>query len=348
MNRSLTWTAAAAATFVLAVTAQAQSSVSLYGLVEMSAGRLQNAGAPKAYVADSGNMTTSFLGFKGTEDLGGGLKARFAIEHFLRADSGQAGRFTGDAFWARNAYVGLSGSFGTVTLGRNTNPFFVSTLAFNAIGDSFGFSPSIRQVLTPAAAMQHNFLGDTGWSNSLLYSSDTYAGFALNLIGNLAEGSAGATGRNYGANATYFGGPIGASLAAQRVQNNFGGTSVAGTRSQDSFQGGFSYDFSVAKLFLQATQERTKATRNTKMTIYGVGGSVPIGAGSVIAQYGFAKTTVPQPAPLAGLRTTNRTLTVGYDYNLSKRTDVYAIAMQDRISRLNNGNTLEAGIRMRF
>ncbi len=48
-------------------------------------------------------MTTSFLGFKGREDLGGGLAANFSLEHFLRADNGEAGRFNGDAFWARSA-----------------------------------------------------------------------------------------------------------------------------------------------------------------------------------------------------------------------------------------------------
>jgi hypothetical protein len=73
----------------------------------------------------------------------------FALNSFLRADNGAAGRFNGDAFWARDAYVGLSGAFGTSLLGRNTTPLFVSTLLFNAFGDSFAFSPSIRQLFTP-------------------------------------------------------------------------------------------------------------------------------------------------------------------------------------------------------
>ena len=166
MNRSFKWVAPAAATLAFAAGAHAQSTVQLYGLMDANVGTFQNAGTKRQYQVDSGDMTTTFLGFKGKEDLGGGLKAIFVIEHFLRLDTGQAGRYTGDAFWVRNAYVGLQGGFGTVTLGRNTNPFFVSTLAFNAIGDSFGFSPAIRQVLTPGTKMAP-FYGDTGWSNSI-------------------------------------------------------------------------------------------------------------------------------------------------------------------------------------
>src|SRR6185436_14110861 len=111
--------------------------------------------------------------------------------------NGAAGRFNGDAFWARDAYVGLSGAFGTTTLGRNTTPLFVSTLLFNAFGDSFGFSPSIRQMFTPALLP---FFGDTGWNNSLAYASNENNGWSFNLIGNLGEGAAGAAGKNIGAN----------------------------------------------------------------------------------------------------------------------------------------------------
>ena len=128
--------------------AQAQSSVQAYGLIDVSAGQFQDPGAAKDKSVVSGKMTTSYFGFKGSEDLGGGMKANFAIESFLRADNGAAGRFNGDAFWARNAYVGLSGAMGSVTAGRNTTSLFVSTLIFNAFGDSFGFSPSIRHYFT--------------------------------------------------------------------------------------------------------------------------------------------------------------------------------------------------------
>lgn len=331
--------AAAALCLGAAASANAQSNVQVYGLMDMSAGSFQNAGANKIWKAQSGNMTTSYLGFKGSEDLGGGLKARFAIEHFLLADTGTPGRFSGDAFWARNAYVGLQGEFGTVTLGRNTTPYFVSTLIFNAIGDSFGFSPSIRQFLTPSTGLP--FFGDTGWNNSLLYSSNNYGGLSFTLLGNLGEGAAGATGKNFGGNVLYFAGPFAATFSYQQVKNGAFGT-PAGFKHQDSWQFGASYDLSVVKLFGQYAQEKTKATVNTKTTLYGVGASVPIGGGKLLAQYGNAKADF-NPAIVH-----NKTLTIGYDYNLSKQTDIYAIYMNDKLTGKSTGNTVAAGIRLRF
>ncbi len=342
MIRSPALAAAIALGLGLASAAEAQSSVSLYGLMDMSAGRFQDAGTQKVWKADSGNMTTSFIGFKGTEDLGGGLKAQFQIEHFLRADVGAAGRFDGDAFWARNAFIGLQGAFGSTSLGRNTTPLFVSTLIFNAVGDSFAFSPSIRQVLTPNTSLgMLPFFGDTGWSNSVAYNSPNYGGASFNLLANLGEGAAGATGKNLSGNMLYFGGPIAATAVWQQVKNGAFGT-PAGWRSQDTWQFGGSYDLQVARLFAQYTRVKTKASANTDTRIYGFGATIPVGAGKVLAQYGSAR------ADLGATETTNKTLTVGYDYNLSKNTDVYAILMNDKVTAASTGNTIAAGIRLRY
>ena len=323
--------------------AHAQSSVSVYGLMDMSAGQFQSVGsAAKVWRAQSGNMSTSFLGFKGTEDLGGGLKGVFAIEHFLRLDEGAAGRFNGDAFWARSAYVGLQGEFGTSKLGRNTTPLFVSTLIFNAFGDSFGFSPSIRQLFTPATGVgMLPFFGDTGWNNSLAYNSPNFGGLSVNLVGNLGEAAAGATGKNIGGNVLYFGGPIAATAAYQQVKNGAFGA-PAGWKSQDTFQFGVSYDLTVAKLFGQYTLAKTKATVATKTKIYGLGVAVPVGAGKILAQYGNATADLPVTD------VTNKTVTVGYDYNLSKNTDVYAVFLSDKATAVKTGNTVAAGVRLKF
>jgi predicted porin len=337
MSRSLTLFAAAAAGLCLTVGARAQS-VTLYGLMDMSAGQFQNAGGDKVWRADSGSMTTSFLGFKGSEDLGGGLKAKFAINTFLRADQGAAGRFNGDAFWARDAYVGLSGAFGTTTLGRITTPLFVSTLAFNAFGDSFAFSPSIRQLFTPSLLP---FFGDTGWNNSVAYASSDYDGLSFNLQANLGEGAAGTHGKNLGANVLYFKGPLGATFAWQQVKNGTFGE-PAGFAGQTTWQLGVSYDLTVAKLFGQFTQVRTSAATDTKTNLWSLGTAVPLGGGKVLAQYGHA--TAHQP----GSDPTNKTLSLGYDYSLSKNTDVYAVYMNDRRTGVDDGNSLAAGVRLRF
>ena len=318
--------------------AWAQSSVNAYGLLDMSVGQFQAAGERKVWKADSGGMSTSYLGFKGTEDLGGGLRARFAIEHFIRLDQGAAGRFNGDAFWARSAYVGLQGAFGTTVIGRNTTPLFVSTLIFNALGDSFGFSPAIRQLFTPSLLP---FFGDTAWNNSLAYASPTYNGWSVNLIGNVGEGAPGANGRNIGANLLYFNGPLSATAAAQQVKNGAFGT-PPGWVDQETFQLGASYDLKVAKLFGQYTHVKTRATANSKTTIYGFGASVPVTELSrVIAQYNRAEASDTA-------KRTETTLSLAYSYLLSKNTELYAVAMTDRVTGLSTGTTLATGMRLRF
>jgi predicted porin len=348
MTRTLKAVALATAALCLSAPAFAQSSASIYGLIDVSAGQFQDAGAQKVSKVQSGNMATSFLGFKGSEELSSTLKAKFAIETFLRADTGEAGRFGGDVYWARAAWVGLQGDFGATVLGRTTNQFFVSTLIFNAFGDSFGYSPSIRQVLTPSVVHPQMlaFLGDTGWSNSILYSSPSSGGFSFNLQGSLGEGAAGSTGRNVGANVLYFGGPFAATVAAQQVKQGLSAFTPAiqsaGFKSQDSVQVGASYDLKVVKLFGQYSQVKTKATVGTKSAVYGFGLSAPLGAGKLLAQYGNAKAEFPTSEVVS------KTLTVGYDYYLSKNTDVYALVMNDKLTGLATGNTVAAGLKLKF
>jgi len=348
MNRRLSCLAAAAVAATLSsgaavaqsASSSSSSSVSLYGLVDMSAGRFQDAGTQRTWRAESGRMTSSFLGFKGSEDLGGTIKVKFALEHYLRADTGSAGRAAGEAFWGRNAYVGFQGDFGTSTLGRNTTPLFVSTLSFNAIGDSFGFSPSLRQVFTPSTGLA--FFGDTAWNNSLLYHTSNAEGYNVSLIGNLGEGAPGATGRSVGGNWTLVTPTWGATIALQQVKNGAVGA-PAGFDRQDTWQLGGSYDFSVLKLYAQATRVKTRAALDTKSTIYGLGASVPVGAyGKVVAQYGLA-TADFNPGEVK-----NRTLTLGYDHALSKLTDAYAIVMNDRLTNVENGTSAAVGLRVRF
>lgn len=314
------------------------SSVSAYGLVDVSAGRFQNAGTPRLNRVEPGSMATSYFGFGGAEEVGGTLKAKFAIESFLRADSGTSGRFTGDPFWARNAYVGLAGEFGATTLGRNTTALFVSTLLFNPLVDSFGFSPSIRQVFTPTTGMP--FYGDSRWNNSVSYTSNPISGATYTLQGNLREGAADGVGNNLAGNVIYFRDAWGATLAFQRVKNGLGVAPPAGFTHQDTALAGLSYDFKVAKLFGQYIQVKTEAAAQAKTKIAQIGVSVPLGGGQGLVQYGQAKA--------APLNVTNKTVTVGYDYNFSKLTDVYALAMHDRLTGLSNGNSLAAGIRVKF
>ena len=96
------------------VGAYAQSSVQLSGLADAYVGSMRMAGDSKrTNTVGSGGMTTSWFGAKGTEDLGGGLKAGFAFTSFMRLTNGDYGRFKNDTMWSRDANVSLSGGFGS-------------------------------------------------------------------------------------------------------------------------------------------------------------------------------------------------------------------------------------------
>lgn len=309
--------------------AQAQSNVTVFGLLDLSIGQTKAPGGVRNRDVDSGKMTTSHFGLRGSEDLGGGLSAVFRLEHFLRADTGEAGRFTGDSFWSRTASVGLSHKdYGTVNLGRNTTPLFIATINFNPFGDSFGLSPAVRHYFTSGTAT-----GDSAWNDSIVYSSPSIGGLRVGAaVTTDTTGSGG--GRNTGFNLGYAAGPFAAAFVWQDVEKD-GATPVQDTRTwqlSGSYQAGF------AKLFAQFGKVDNETTGND-YKLAGLGASVPVGAGSVLAYWGQIK-------PATGAKRT--TLTVGYDHFLSKRTDLYAVAMSDKISILSSGHGYSLGIRHRF
>lgn len=311
--------------------AHAQSAVNVYGLVDLSAGSTKAPGGISQTGVDSGKLTTSHFGFRGTEDLGGGLSAVFKLEGFLRADTGESGRFTGDTLFSRNAVVGLSSkSLGTVTLGRNTTPLFASTLSFNAFGDSFGFSPSIRHYFSNGTVT-----GDSGWSNSAVYSSPSFGGLKFGLAAATKGGGNGqSNGGNWGADVGYASGPLAAALVFQDVKKD-GATPLADTRT---WQLNGAYDFGLARTFLQYGEVENRTVPNT-YRIAGVGAKAPMGAGALLAQWGRLS---PKTGP------DRNTLSLGYSHNLSKRTELYAVAMRDKIDSMSAGHGYSLGMRHRF
>ena len=326
ISQSLSRAAMLSALACLPCAVSAQSSVQVYGLVDVSVGQFEVAGGLENKAVVSGNMTTSYIGFKGTEDLGGGLSARFQIESFLRADTGESGRFGGDAFWARNAFVGLAGEWGSLSAGRNTTTLFVSTLLFNPFGDSFGFSPSIRHYFAGGVGVT---TGDTGWSDSVSYVSPKLGGLSFTLQAAAGEGNGG---RNLGGQALYFGGPFAATLAYQKVEK---GATVADTRT---WQAGASYDFGLLKLFGQYGQV-SNATSGVDYKLADLGVWVPVGQGKILLGWGRQASDTD---------ITRSTTSLGYDQALSKRTDVYAVLMNDRLTAQSTGNSLAVGVRHRF
>ena len=310
----------------LALGAQAQSNVNIYGLLDLSVGSTKAPGGTSTTAVDSGKMTTSYYGFGGREDLGGGLAANFRFEGFVRLTTGATGRFDGDPQFSRTASLGLSSaSLGSLSLGRQTTALFISTLAHNAFGDSFGYSPSIRHYFTSGTTT-----GDTGWSDAIGYNSPTWGGFKFGAMVTSKTGN----GSNWSANLGYGAGPLSLSLVHQSVKKD----AAAAVADTDTTQLSGSYDFGVAKAFAQWGTVDNK-TSGAEFTIGGLGARVPVGSGAVIAQYGML-------SPKTGAD--RNTLSVGYLHNLSKRTELYAVAMHDKVDGLSSGGGYSLGIRHRF
>jgi predicted porin len=346
---------AAALAGAFAAPVSAQTSVSVEGLIDTFAGSMRNAGdTTSKSVVDSGGMTTSWFGFKGVEDLGGGLKAKFALTSFFRGDAGQAGRFTGDTFWARDANVSLAGSFGEVSIGRGLAPNFLPMILFNPFGDSFTFSPLVLHMQVPlfnATGFANSIAGDTGWSNQILYTTPSFGGLTANVHYQLGEVAGNGGKKNVGLNLLYFSGPLSLTAFYHNVKVNNPLDTVAGpsvvsavgalraTEQKVWFVGG-GYDFGPAKLF--ATYDKTTHDVAIKDKTASIGVSVPVGAGKILAGYAQTKRS-------AGTAEVKRnTTTIGYDYAMSKRTDLYGMVMNDRITGFDSGNSFGVGIRHSF
>jgi predicted porin len=336
-----TRSALAAAALLIAGAAQAQSSVTLTGLADMYVGSMRMAGdATRSSTVGSGGMTTSWVGAKGVEDLGGGLKAGFNFTSFMRMGTGDYGRFPGDTFWSRDANITLSGGFGTFTLGRWMAPNFLPTILFNPFGDSFVFSPLVLHADVPlfnATGWTGTTPSDTGWSSQLAYTTPELGGLKATLQYQFRGAE---KGHNVGANLLYFSGPLALTAFYERAQvNNPVATRFADVSTRTNWMLGGTYDFSVAKLFLTYGQSKNNVS-DVKIKTTQLGASAPLGPGKLLASVAQSKNS--------GMDKTRRTITVGYDYLLSKRTDVYANVMHDRITDFKSGTSFGVGLRHQF
>ncbi|MFN9773374.1 MAG: porin [Burkholderiales bacterium] len=341
--------AAAAALVSFAPLASAQSSVTLYGVLDTFVGYIENnsptAGKASAGVVNTGGLQTSFFGIRGSEDLGGGLRAIFAIESFFQPDVGDSGRFRTDTFWARSAFVGLeSGSFGRITLGRNTAPYFISTLLFNPLVDSFVVGPMITH--TFRGALQ----GDTGLSNSVRWTSPSWGGLRADVLYSLgAEDLTGGPDKNAGkaidAALVFFRGAFGATVAYRQIDLSAGGNG----REQEAWQLGASYDLKFLKAFAQYQQIKETfalAASNIDRDTIQAGVSVPVGAGSILASYTTSDIKDVSPATPSK----RDTWALAYVHTLSKRTDLYGAYYSDVFKSPDGAEqtVVALGVRHRF
>lgn len=129
-----------------ATTAFAQSSVTVFGILDVNARSVKNGSTSIKQLGNNG-YSANQLGFRGTEDLGGGLRAGFWIESALSPDVGTATTENGSTkFWQRRATVQLAGNFGEVRLGRDLDASYLN-LAFEAFGN-LGIASALNLVST--------------------------------------------------------------------------------------------------------------------------------------------------------------------------------------------------------
>lgn len=323
--------------------ANAQTNVTIYGIVDAGISRTDN-GAVKTTELGSGLQSGSRIGFRGTEDLGGGLAAIFALENGFNVDTGTLGQSnaTTTRLFGRQAFVGLQGGFGAVRLGRQYNPIRTAVETI----DPFNHG------LAGNASNVFNVYGERT-DNTISYATPVISGFSGQInygLGEVAGDNSRA--RTIGASVGYANGPINVILAHHNFDT--GTAAAAGTKAKTTFLGA-TYDFRLVKVHAAyATNKTDTAALATRVdrdeALLGV--SAPIGAaGTVLVSWIHRKDDTP---------TANDAdqYAIGYIHNLSKRTNLYtsfAKTKNDPTGRLNNPaaaggdpSVFNVGIRHRF
>ncbi|MES2759294.1 MAG: porin [Pseudomonadota bacterium] len=318
--------------------AQATTQVQLYGLVGAYAGKMERSGGPAAVtVLGHGGLTTSFWGIRGSEDLGAGTKVIFALESFFQTDTGAQGRSAADPLFSRNAYVGVEGGFGKLTVGRQTNPTYVNMGMLSPFGSSVVFSPLVLQAFV--GTYNGALIGDTVWNNAVQYATPRSGGFAGNVIYGLGEVAGSSGTANAGLHANYIKGNFSAAFSAQRVRVPV----TAPLTQQEGYLLGAAYDFKAVKVYGSVvTSEASGVVNDTRG--WDVGLKVPVTPqGALLAEFGQTRRT--RAAVPENLR---KTAAIGYDHFLSKRTDIYAVYVRDQQSGFDEADSVALGIRHTF
>ena len=344
MKKSLTALAALTVTGL----ACAQSSVTLFGVIDAGVS-YQSATSRNAItgitskqsqwsLANSG-YNSSRIGFRGTEDLGGGLAASFWLEAPITNDDGA----TGIANFNRRSTVSLSGGFGEVRLGRD----YTATFWNDTVFDPFGTNGSGTNVISTVG-------GSTGIGNSNYARASNMVAYFLppNLGGfygqvqyslnenvrtsatDLTAATSSSAGRYIGGRFGYANGPLDVALAAGQ---NVAVDTTALTRKVQTVNLGASYDFGPVKLFGELSNVQNKfdtGLTNTHDSYKGylIGATVPVGPGLIRASYSAVRYNEGATG-LYGEDPRVNKLALGYVHNLSKRTALYAT-----VARVSNRN----------
>ncbi len=286
--------------------ATAQSSVTVFGILDVNGRYLDNDGV-KQYSLSQGGLSASRLGFRGTEDLGGGLAAAFWIEGAMFPDTGTPAGQT----WQRRSTVSLLGGWGEARLGRDFTATYLNTSSFDPFGDS-GLGAAGNLTTRPPP------VPPGGAYNTLVRASNMAAYFLPAGIGGGFYGQAQiAAGENANGN-KFVGGRLGYSSGPLNVAVSYGETNVApGTDGKNANIGG-AWDFGVVRL--SGFYGQIKVDGNTQDNWF-IGASAPVGVWLFRASYGRVDSSGTTPGNVEGQKAEQ--FAVGAVYDLSRRTQFY-------------------------
>lgn len=352
---------------LVSVPAFAQSNVTVYGIVDMGyAYRGDNVvdGVKNRNGIDSGIANGSRLGFKGTEDLGNGMKAGFVLEQGILVDTGRSAQ--GGATFGRQSFAYLGGNFGTVALGRQYAPQFVlldsldpfSTGQVGASNNIYAIEVRLDNLVSYTSPNWNGFNVVAGYTFSAAGNESRGNNTAPQLV--LGDFNAFGDARVWAINPNYKNGPLQVGVnyhqATLKAASSVGGIvndlAFADGKKVKVWDIGGSYDLGVVKLAAMFGQRKADSDAVgdflfnplfKKSTQWLVGATVPVGpSGKVLLSYVHRKSELTDGA--ATELGTNEDAksgqwALGYEYALSKRTSIYTA-----YSDINNKGSAKATV----
>lgn len=255
--------------------ALAQSNVTIYGLIDLNLSH-ERSGDQRYEGVHHGELNGSRLGFRGTEDLGHGMKALFVLESGFDPSTGLAEQ--GGPLFGRQSFVGLESSLGRLTLGRQYSPAFVALDPFDATGNA---DRSAGLLLRKTGAVKPAY--EVRFDNMVKYRSPKLAGFELDAGYWLGEkvattSTARKEGDGHGLSLLYGNGAFSGALTTQSVQRDASGGKVRTSGV------GLAYDFGIVKPYFAWSQDKESGTvGNGKARTWAVSAEIRLNPANTVA-----------------------------------------------------------------
>jgi predicted porin len=313
----------------------AQSSVTVYGRLDVSVDRTKTGSSSLWEVNDN----ASRLGFRGVEDLGGGMKAHFGIESGFNADNGVSPTTSTQPFY-RNSYVGLqSSSFGFLSVGRTDSANPAGSPIYSIV--TANIVPAVHDSGAPAFGTRI-LNARNRFNNAINYRAPTFAGlsfrarFALN-----GENATAATNenqiKNFDASLNYALGGLG--LAAGYSKNKYDGIATPSNSFDNKWMLIAAYKFEPVKVYATYGKDRyinlSAASRRTDVPYWLIGSSAEFGSHEVTAN-------IMERAVQSDRNGKMKKWHAAYAYNFTKRTQVYALYDNDDPNSNLANNTIKS------